>query len=477
MGCGRKAHTELLDGIRMVSRRRFLSTAGVALTATTVGCSTRQGSDDSTVEPTVTDAPTGTPTSEPQQTTTSETESDSDSNGLADWAPAWTFRAEADAVQSLRMVGNHVVALAGDETGPSTVFMTDTQTGSQVWRTRLDGAPASGTHLAHSNARDDWALTLTDDALYVLTGNAAEYEWTALTALDPSMGSVKWALRQERNLAVAGIQGETIVVGSREFFEPQTSHDTSDSPLETVMYGVGTTTGDIRWSQGFRAVSVATTAVSTTVVAADNRIIGLGRGGTEQWTVETAGRIRALHPFGDRIIAAVEAGDGSNLRAIAPDGTQQWQLRRPVDSFFSTTDRLYALGDETLSIDPTGSVRWQVDGYGTWPLLSPDGRTLYARAGRLAAAVDAFDLREGGRRFRYDTPSDNGWPTAAANTFVAAEAITPDAAESTSLFAIDATSGEATAVYRPSAPVYAAAGAHQRVYVGIGSALVALDEP
>lgn len=475
----------------MVSRRQFLSTASVALaiTTATAGCSTRQGPTDPTAERTATDTRTETPSDEPSATTKSktetetetetetDTESDSDSNGLADWAPTWTLRAEAGAVRSIRVVGDRVVALASGGSGPTDVFAIDGQDGSRAWRTQLDGGPESGSHLSQSNARDDRSITVTDDALYVLTGNADEYEWTALTALDPATGAVDWSLKQEQDLAVAGVRDGSVVVGGREFFEPQTSHDTPEDPLRTVLYGIDAATGDVRWSRQFRAVSVATTGPDGAVVAADRRVIGLGRDGRERWSVETTGPVRAVCPVGDLVVAAVEAGDGSTLRAFGPDGTEAWRLRRPVESFLATTDRLYALGEATLGIDPTGTVRWQVDGYGGWPLLSPDGRTLYARAGVQAAAVDAFDLPEGGRRFRYETPSNNGWPTAAANGFVAAEAITPDAADFTSLFAVDAASGTATAVYRPTASVYGAAGTSDRIYVGVGRGLLAFDEP
>ena len=67
-------------------------------------------------------------------------------------------------------------------------------------------------------------------------------------------------------------------------------------------------------------------------------------------------------------------------------------------------------------------------------------------------AVDACNLPGGERQFRFVTPSDNGWPLSATADVVAAEPLTPDKADFTSLFAVDAGTGEPQATYRPSRP-------------------------
>ena len=83
-------------------------------------------------------------------------------------------------------------------------------------------------------------------------------------------------------------------------------------------------------------------------------------------------------------------------------------------------------------------------------------------------AVDAYDLPSGKRQFRFVTPSDDGWPPGATVDVVAADAITPDKADFTSLFAVDAGTGEPQATYRPSETIFTAQGLADTLYVGFG---------
>ena len=83
-------------------------------------------------------------------------------------------------------------------------------------------------------------------------------------------------------------------------------------------------------------------------------------------------------------------------------------------------------------------------------------------------AVDTYDLPGGERQFRFVTPSDNGWPLGATADVVAAEALTPDKADFTSLFAVDAGTGEPQATYRPSEIIFTAQGLADTLYVGFG---------
>ncbi|PSP31590.1 hypothetical protein BRC64_09640 [Halobacteriales archaeon QH_10_67_22] len=84
-------------------------------------------------------------------------------------------------------------------------------------------------------------------------------------------------------------------------------------------------------------------------------------------------------------------------------------------------------------------------------------------------AVDAFRLLGGERQFRFETPSNNGWPVAETAGTVVAEAITPDEADWTSLFALDGDTGGPRAVYRPTDTVFTAEGHDGAVYVGFGN--------
>jgi len=60
---------------------------------------------------------------------------------------------------------------------------------------------------------------------------------------------------------------------------------------------------------------------------------------------------------------------------------------------------------------------------------------------------------------------------------VVAQAITPDEAEFTSLFAVDAASGEPRGVYRPDAHVFDAEAVGGTVYVGFGDGTLAAFDP
>ncbi|WP_276275439.1 outer membrane protein assembly factor BamB family protein [Haloarcula regularis] len=300
--------------------------------------------------------------------------------------------------------------------------------------------------------------------------------WTRIHALDPDSGREQWSFARDRELAVAGVRDGTVVAGGLEFFVPDSTHDIPEEPLTTVVYGIDATSGDVRWSREFTAVEAATTATGGLAVASASGVTALDMDGTERWSKST-GEARTVVPVGDGVVVAVEDGDRSTLRAFGPDGSERWQKRRAVEVFLADGDRLYALGEETVAFDADGTVAWAVDGHGQWPLLAPDGETLYARAGVGADAVDAFSVPEGGRRFRWTTPSNNGWPTGATDSFVVAEAITPETAEFTSLFAVDEQSGEPMAVYRPAERVLDVAGFADVAYAGTGGRLLAFERP
>ncbi|MFC7026599.1 PQQ-binding-like beta-propeller repeat protein [Halomicroarcula sp. GCM10025710] len=266
------------------------------------------------------------------------------------------------------------------------------------------------------------------------------------------------------------------MVGGLEFFFPDSTHEPTEEPLTTVLYGIDAASGDVRWTREFTAVQAATTATDGLAVASASGVTALDLDGGERWS-ESTGTARTVVAVGDSTVAALADGDGSSLRAFGPEGTERWQDRRPVEEFLVDGDVLYGLGEETVAVEADGTVAWQVDGYSQWPLLAPDGDTLYTRAAVGADAVDAFSLPEGGRRFRYETPSNNGWPAGATDSFVVAEAITPEEADFTSLFAVDERSGEPMAVFRPADTVFDVAGVGDTAYAGIGGRLLAFEGP
>ncbi|MFC7248545.1 PQQ-binding-like beta-propeller repeat protein [Halomicroarcula sp. GCM10025324] len=461
----------------MVSRRHYLRVAGLAL-ASVAGCA-RLGERDGTA----TDGPSGSPTETDRETTsrtdrpTAKETDTSESDGSRAWEPTWSFDVEFGNVLALTADGTDLYATLSDDAGRSAVARVDRAGQRLAWETEFPGEVVTSTHLRQTNARDKWSLTVADGALYVLTGNIAEDDaWTALHALDSETGQERWSVPRERELAVAGVRDGTVVVGGLEFFFPDSTHEPTEEPLTTVLYGIDAASGDVRWTREFTAVQAATTATDGLAVASASGVTALDLDGGERWS-ESTGTARTVVAVGDSTVAALADGDGSSLRAFGPEGTERWQDRRPVEEFLVDGDVLYGLGEETVAVEADGTVAWQVDGYSQWPLLAPDGDTLYTRAAVGADAVDAFSLPEGGRRFRYETPSNNGWPAGATDSFVVAEAITPEEADFTSLFAVDERSGEPMAVFRPADTVFDVAGVGDTAYAGIGGRLLAFEGP
>lgn len=458
----------------MPTRRQFLTGAGAALVAL-AGCPAGDdaAADRQTTVPSSTATATGSPTDAPTATGTDHETPTDDSRG--DWAPDWSLGTEADHVAALTRDGGSLYATLSDGDSAAVAAVEDDD-GRLGWRTSFEGDAVTNSHLRQTNARDTWSVTPVDGTLYVVTGAVDSYEWSALHALDARTGETLWSVRRERELAVAGVEDGTVVAGGLEFFVPDSTHDTPDEPLTTVVYGIDAATGDVRWERPYTAVSAATTYPGGVAVGERDRVVGVSLDGTEQWNVETA-EPRALLPFDGGVVAAVADGDRSTVRAFDSAGRERWSRDRNADAFLVHDGTLYALGESTSALGPAGTVRWEQRGYGQWPLVAPDGETLYARAGIGMDAVDAFDLASGTRRFRYDTPSNNGWPTGATDEMVVAEAITPDLADFTSLFAVDETTGDRLGVYRPTDTVFDVVGLGETAYAAIGNELLAFASP
>ncbi len=60
---------------------------------------------------------------------------------------------------------------------------------------------------------------------------------------------------------------------------------------------------------------------------------------------------------------------------------------------------------------------------------------------------------------------------------VVVEAIVPDKADFTSFYAVDDQSGTPMAVYRPTDHVFSVTGTNETVYAGIGSQILAFEQP
>jgi len=455
--------------VGMVSRRRILELTGASLAAI-AGCTESDPPAQTRTETGGTESAVGTPPTDNTATTVTTVPED-----LGEWTPAWTLDVDYEHALALDTDTETVYATLSDEGGPSAVAALDVESQSVDWETEFEGEAVAHSHVERDTGKETWGVTVTDDALYTVNGRDETADWTRLHAVNPDTGKTRWSVGRKRKLSVRGVRNGTVVATGLEFFEPEHSHDTPSSPLSTVVYGIDAATGEVNWSQEFTGVVDATTGPGGAYVATTDGLAALSLDGKERWSV--AATARAVVPLDDVVVLATDRGRQSTLRGFTPDGTEQWTATLSVDSFLPDGDRLYALGRVTAAVTADGDVAWQVGSSGKWPLLAPDGETLYSRAGRRADAVDAFALPEGTRRFQFDTPSNNGWPLAATADVVVAEAITPEKADFTSLFAVDGESGEPLAVYRPQDSVFSAEGLDSTVYAGIGGSVLAFERP
>ncbi|RYJ13908.1 hypothetical protein ELS19_07950 [Halogeometricum borinquense] len=473
----------------MVSRRRFLG-LGAGTLAVTAGCLGTRRSDG-----------TAAPTNESPATPDSTSESTGDDSSktprdLPEWTPDWTLSFDNWHVLGIDVADSTEIATATNTTnatntgdgllfttlrrdgGNSAVAAVDPSDASVRWRTKMDGEAVSGSHAAFQRiARGQWGATLTAETVYSVAGNADEREWTELYALDRSNGERRWSLKRDRKLAVAGVSDGLLVATGLEFFPPPNetpvSHQTPEEPLTTVVYGLDVTDGAVRWTREFTAVRDVAVGPEGIYVAAGDRLLGLGRDGETQFTVDD-GPAKWIEVADERLFFLAGEGDGATLHGVAPNGDGDWKHDVPVEELLLDGDRLYAGGDSVLAVDADGTVAWRDDNYGQWLLLDPDGDTLYTRSGVRADAATAYSTA-GEKRWTFDPPSNNAWPEAATADAMVATAITADDSDDLfkTVYAVDS-AGEATAAFGRDT-VFDAVGRDDTVYLADGqSNLLAL---
>ncbi|QLH84793.1 PQQ-binding-like beta-propeller repeat protein [Halosimplex pelagicum] len=260
-----------------------------------------------------------------------------------------------------------------------------------------------------------------------------------------------------------------VVVRATEFFEPEHTHDTPEEPLETTIYAVGTDSGDSRWSASLAGATAFAVGPDAVYAASGRTLSAYGPDGDRRWNRELSAPVRLATVLGDTVVCSVgESDDDSSLVGVSTDGETLWTRSLSARWFVPTDDRVYVGNDSVAAVGADGAVAWRERAYAHDPLLAADGNRLYTRTNARMNAVDAYDLPSGDRPYRFVTPSNNGWPAAATTGTLVAEAITPQAAEFTSLFAVDAATGEPRAVYRPSDSVFTVQGYREAVYAGFG---------
>ena len=490
----------------MPTRRRTLALAG-GLLGSLAGCleSGPAGTDaatptsasdgslpaSSTVAPassptaTPTAAPAGTPTvagterstgtDRSPSTRTDSPDAPADATTVSGDLPAWEadrwIETDYSHVLGLDAVDGRVYATLNTGDGDSAVAAIAPGTGEFAWTTTARGDPEAGSHVHPEMPTETWGVTVADGTVYSVHGRGDSYEWTELHALNGADGERRWSVRRERSMAVHGVLGDTVVASGREFFEPEGSHDTPEEPLETVVYGLDAESGDQRWARvvtGARGVAAGSDSVC---VAHGDALTVLDGNGDRQWDRRMDDGIRGLAIVDSTVVVVVGSDvDASTLVGLSTGGEEAWGVETATRYLVPHGDRVYAMDDAVTAVTSDGAVVWRQRVPGHDPLLTGD--FLYTRTATRMNAVDAFDLPGGERRFRFETPSNNGWPLGATDRTLVAEAITPDQAEFTSLFAVDADTGEPRAVYRPSETVFAAQGYDGAAYVGFGGGRV-----
>ncbi|WP_135365502.1 outer membrane protein assembly factor BamB family protein [Halosimplex halophilum] len=437
---------------------------------------------------TPTPGPDGTPTvagtDEPRKTADPATPSPPAtvtrvSGDLPGWTAARWVDTEYADVLGLDGGGDRLYATLGtDGGGRSAVAALSPGRAEFDWVQSFAGEAEAGSHHEPTDATDTWGVTVGDGTVYSVHGRGDAYEWTALHALDAGTGTERWSFKRERRLGVAGFLDGAVVVRATEFFEPEHTHDTPEEPLETTVYAVDTGSGDSRWSASLAGATAFAVGSDAVYAASGRTLSAYGPGGDRRWRRELAAPVRLATVLGDTVVCSVgESDDGSSLVGLSTGGETLWTRPLSARWFVPTDDRVYVGNESVAAVAADGTVAWRERAYAHDPLLSADGKRLYTRTNARMNAVDAYDRPGGDRPFRFVTPSNNGWPAAATAETLVAEAITPEKAEFTSLFAVDAATGEPRAVYRPDASVFTVTGFGGTVYAGFGDGRLGVFEP
>jgi outer membrane protein assembly factor BamB len=424
----------------MVSRRRFLQFGAGALAAT-AGCVGHEsdgtpGHTDTGGRPSPTDAVDGPTTPR---------------DDLPSWEPSWTLSFGDAAGLGLDSAGGLLYATLSRESGPSAIAAVDPDSQHVLWRTETEGEAVSGSHAtAGGIARGKWGVTISEAAVYTVTGAAEEREWTALHALDRDGGDRLWSFERDRRLAVAGVSESLVVVAGLEFTpgpeQTPVSHQRPDEPLVTVVYGLDATTGDLRWQREFSGVADVAVSPDGVFVGAGDRLVGLDLQGRTTLTYDhgPATRVAAVSGRVYYLTGEPHADGRQTLHGVSPGGESDWRHDLPVAELLLDGDRLYAGGDAVVAVGPNGAVDWRHDEYGTWLLVDPDRDTLYTRSGVRADAVTAYDVA-GGARWTFAPPANDAWPEAATAETLMATAITGERADEPFYTVYAVHEGEATA--------------------------------
>lgn len=467
----------------MPSRRETLALLATGLSGV-AGCIGSPAAESPIAEPS--DTPTRTPGSPPASDSGSPTDPDATESAtpaadLEPWEAAWKLTVDYAHVLGLDAADSRIYATLSGDRGPSAVAAVNPDGPAIEWEVPFEGEAVAGSHAGYRPiARDGWGVTVTEDSVYAVTGPAEESEWTAVHAVDKKSGEERWSLQRERELAVHGVADGVVVATGLEFWEPDSTHDTPEEPLTSIVYGIDAADGSVRWTTSFDAVADVGVSPEGVFVAAGRRLVGLSLDGRQRFSsVVSVHGGRAVRAAPGRVYYLSDHGGSAELDGFDPDGDRAWQHSLPVHEFLLDGDRLYAGGEAVVAIEPDGTIAWRDDeGYGQWLLLGPDGETLFTRSGVAQDRATAYRTGDGDRRWTFRPPglgSPNAWPVAATPDTAVVEGITAEDANDpfTSLFSVDRDSGVGQNVVGTD-PLFDVVTVNGTV-VTAGSAIVALD--
>lgn len=432
----------------MVTRRRALQLAAAGLTGM-AGCLDGRQPGTSSPAATPTETPTRTPAPVTDDTPTPDEPSPETPAELPTWDPSWSVPIDLSNVLGIDVAGDRLYATASSDDGPSAVMAVDPGTREIDWRTDFEGEAEGGSNAdSRSIARDQWGITIADGTILSVNGYSEEYEWTALHALDRRSGDRRWSFERERRLTLRGVTDGTAIVTAEEFFEPETTHDTPEDPLESIVYGVDLASGSVDWRTSLRGVVSAAVSSGGVYVAALDRLTAFDPGGRTKWSFTAENEVRTVRADADRVYFLTRLPEyRSTVHGFTHAGERAWHHDLPVDEALLADGRLFIGGDKVLRLAPDGSVVWEDSSVGQWLLLDPAGDTLYTRAGRAQDRVTAYAADSGDKRWTFvppDLSSANAWPVAATDGTAIAEGITAETASDpfTSLYKVDAATGD-----------------------------------
>jgi len=481
-------------------RRRYLQLCGTIGTVALAGC--REATDSTETSPaTDSEATSNTATSTDTETPTdtrteTETPTDTETEQTADTETEQTTDTEESTPESVAEVAWTVDTLTGQidtlllpECGPTDdlvgplyamsetgqVASIDPTDGSHAWTVRTSGEKAESP-----------TVTPTDETVYAVSETFTDERLANhVEAIDPATGDVHWSITNQYFLRVAGIADDLVVLAGEYIDDHPEKIGPNTSPRgDGRLFGVGRESGEVRWTVDVPELESADVAAHG-VYALEyqggetyaNTLIAFDLDGTERWRVDTGTTSpEALLAADDLLLAGASVGDavsrGSVARYDLADGSRLWtagEWRYGPDDVAVSDGTIYAGARPLLALDRDGNERFRVQGFGV-PDVPPTPETLYNDGGH---QIPAFDREAGVIRWRY-RPDEFQYTHLRA---VLADHVAVDRGigEDQGVVLLGEHSGEVVGTFVTPDAYWGAVGNGRRLFLGVGSDVVAYD--